>query len=1120
MARLAGQRPRFERVSIEQGLSSSTVNCMLQDDQGFMWFGTEDGLNRYDGRAFTVYKRDPDDRHSLSKGMIDRIHEDRAGRLWVAGGFGGDSSIDRYDRETGRFTHYMLYDTSDPASADSDFIWTLYEDAEGALWVGTYRNGLHRYDPEEDRFIRHRHDPEDPHSLSSDRVYAIYEDREGTVWVGTKEGLNRFDRETGRFAHYRHDPDDPESLGSDIVQLIFEDREGRLWVTTFGVGIEQWDREGERVVTRYQHDPGDPGTIDALNRISDIYEDRSGSWWVMHFDRRLDRLDPQTGRFTRYRQDPDDPYGLSDGLVYFVTEDRSGRLWVGTSNGLDRYDRETDRFTHHRHDPNDPHSLSDDVIFISYEDRAGVLWFSSSGHGLNLYDPQRNKFAHYQTRPGASSGGESDIVHAIYEDSAGVLWIGSSAGLTRVDRGEGTWTQYRHDPDDPHSLGMGAVVSIYEDREGVLWIGTEGGLDRLDSATGQFAHDQQVDSPESLMLNIGTPFSILQDRSGVLWLAKHREGLCKFDRETGACTYYVAAPDDALSPLNRVSLVHEDREGILWVGSDGGLLEFDHETETFTTYERDPGDPTSLSSEEVLSIYQDRAGALWVGTNGGGLNRVDPTTETFIHYTERDGMPSNVVFGILEEPAAGGAGSYLWLSTSSGLSRFDPRTETFRNYDRGDGLQSDEFTAGAYHKGASGEMFFGGVNGVSAFYPADIRDNPYVPPIVLTALTRGGADLAGDRAVEIVQEIALRWPNNFFEFEFAALSYSQAEKNRHAYRLEGFEDGWNAIGTQRSGRYTNLPGGVYTLRLKGSNNDGVWNEAGAAIQVTVVPPFWGAWWFWSIVAGVLVAGAVGGYRLRVRSVEARSRELETQVEQRTAELRQEIEQRTEVEEALRASEMERAVAAERSRLARELHDAVTQTLFSASLIAEALPTLWEEDQAMGREHLAMLRQMSRGALAEMRALLLELRPAALVETSLEDLLRQLGEAVMGREGMPVAVEVEGSCELADDLHVALYRIAQEALNNVVKHAKASQVIVSLRCMPRVPSSSLPKGEGAEVKVELCICDDGRGFDPDDVPPERMGLGIMRERAEAVGAQLKIVSQPGQGTQLTVIWPHP
>jgi signal transduction histidine kinase len=451
----------------------------------------------------------------------------------------------------------------------------------------------------------------------------------------------------------------------------------------------------------------------------------------------------------------------------------------------------------------------------------------------------------------------------------------------------------------------------------------------------------------------------------------------------------------------------------------------------------------------------------------------------------------------------------LWIATRNGLSRYNPRAETWKSYSADDGMPIYEFDAA--FKSDSGELLFGGINGLLSFTPDQMEDNPYVPPVVLASLQQNGVEVKAGQAPEDLKAVTLSWPDNSFEFGFAALNYTQPEKNQHAYRLEGFDRDWNHIGTRRFGRYTNLPGGTYTLRLIGSNNDGVWNEAGVSIQVTVVPPFWGRWWFWGIVATILAGSAYGGYRLRVRSLQVRARELERRVEQ-------EMEQRLQVEEALRESETERAVAAERSRLARELHDAVTQTLFSASLIAEALPALWERDREMGRERLAMLRQMSRGALAEMRTLLLELRPAALVETSLEDLLRQLGEAVTGREGVPVTVEVEGRCELPADLHVALYRIAQEALNNVVKHARASQVTVRLRCTPRVPLPALWEEEGPGITVELCIRDDGRGFDPEGVPPEGMGLGIMRERAEAVGAQLGIASQAGQGTRLTMVWP--
>jgi signal transduction histidine kinase len=499
---------------------------------------------------------------------------------------------------------------------------------------------------------------------------------------------------------------------------------------------------------------------------------------------------------------------------------------------------------------------------------------------------------------------------------------------------------------------------------------------------------------------------------------------------------------------------------------------------------------------------------LWIGTAGGGLNRFDRETETFTYYREKDGLPNDVVYGILEDSRG-----YLWLSTNKGLSKFDPQTETFTNYDVNDGLQGNEFNGGAFHKSRDGEMFFGGLNGLTAFYPENIQDNNFMPPVVLTSLTQGGEDVHVGQALESVKEIAFHWPNNFFEFEFAALSYTQPEKNQYAYRLEGLKEDWNYIGTRRFGRYTNLPSGTYTLRIKGSNNDGIWNEKGTAITIKVVPPFWGTWWFRGIVALALVGSVVGGYRLRVKGIEARSRELEAQVEQRTAELRQEVEQRTQVEEALRQSEMEKAVAAERSRLARDLHDVVTQTLFSASLVAEALPTSWERDPEEGRQLLKELRQLTQGALAEMRTLLLELRPMALIEADLGDLLRQLAEAAIGREGIPITVVVEGECSLPSDVHITLYRIAQEALNNVTKHARASRVTMCLRCV--LPPSLEWTEEGKTVT--LSIRDDGCGFDLDDVPADRMGLSGMCERAETIGATLMIESEVGQGTEIVVVW---
>lgn len=789
-----------------------------------------------------------------------------------------------------------------------------------------------------------------------------------------------------------------------------------------------------------------------------------------------------------------------------------------------------------------------------------------------------------------------------------------------------------------------------------------GGLNRYDLENDRFEHFPHEPGDQN-GLSSDYAYYVLVDDEGVFWIGTNGRGMDRFDPVVEQASPYQHNPTDELSLSDNVVLViYQDRNGDFWVGTmEGGLNRFNRRSGKFTRFLHDPDDPNGLSHQTVTSIHQDRRGILWVGTNGGGLNRYDDVTGTFRHYTEEDGLADDSVKAILED-------SYglLWISTAGGISRFDPASERFWNYDVSDGLQGYEFTLNAATLSRTGQMYFGGVNGFNAFFPDEVKDNPHIPPVVLTALTQGAQAVDVDSALENVQSISLQWPANYFEFEFAALNYSQSERNQYAYMLEDFDDEWNYIGTRRFGRYTNLPGGTYTLKLKGSNNNGLWNEQGSSRTVVVEPPFWQTNWFRVLFVSTLVLFTVIGYRQRVKGIEARSRELETQVVERTQEINQ---RRQEMEALYRADEelyrhlqadevlqalvdiavddlhadkssvfiwddahqhlimhisrgfspdvrelvrfkqgegvigevletgapavvedgadyrpqqgrseamgvvlaegvrsfmhipikvkgevfgvfnvnytnphafgadeqrlftalaqraalaienaqvheksQELAVVEERSRLARDLHDAVTQTLFSASLLAEVLPETWAGDQDEGRHLLQELRQLNRGALAEMRTLLLELRPGVLIEADLGDLLKQLAEAVAGRSGLDVVVTVEEECQLPDDVHVAFYRIAQEALNNVIKHAQAKQTIVQLRC------KSLGKMNGGEqMRVELKIEDNGVGFNSDAVPYDHLGLGIIQERSHAIGVSLSIDSQPGQGTCIAVAW---
>jgi ligand-binding sensor domain-containing protein/signal transduction histidine kinase len=1021
---------RFERISIEQGLSFSVVQSILQDRQGFLWIGTGRGLNKYDGYQFTVYRNDPADSRSLSNDSVDALYEDSAGELWV----GTDVGLDRLDRTTSTFVHYQ-------------------------------------------------------DGLEAASVNAIYEDRNGVLWVGSGAGLYRLNRDTQQFTFSPH---------QQVVTGIAEDVQGQLWVSGSG-GVYLLDPETGQ------------GSLPRLGAqwISAIRVDAQGDLWVGAADG-LRRLDRSTDSFVRYQHDPDDPHSLIDNRVQALLEDSAGRLWVGTRGGLDLFDRQQNCFVHYQYDPYDPHSLSDNLVLRLYEDRSGVLWVGTL-RGLSKYSWAAARFTLYTRLPAVpgdtggtleTSGLQSlsdDRVIAVHEDRTGNVWVGMyEGGLNRLDRTAGKVTAYRHDPADSTSLSSDIVRAVYEDRSGTLWVGTDIRLERFDPDRGTFLKNWGLGQ-----LPTERVFAIAEDHTGELWVGT-QANLYSFDRDLGVFRPYQQL--GLSSPA--VNTIYGDETGLLWVGTLGGGL-YQWDGTRFTSY-RPQGDTLrSLSSDFVLSVYTDLAvdsGAVWVGTNAGGLLRFDraaPGAE-FTQYTEKDGLPGDRIACILAD-----ANGFLWLGTNRGVSKFDPKSRTFRNYDARDGLQSGEFI-GCFQS-SRGEMFFGGLGGLNAFYPEQVEDNPRPPPIAITAFrlfnearpmnvptpprTRGGVPADG--------RIQLSYQQNDLSFEFAALDYHAPGKNQYAYRLEGVNRDWVSAGTRRYADYTNLRPGKYVFRVKGSNNDGVWNEEGVALYITIQPPFWQTWWFRGLVAVLLVAGAVGGYRRRIRSIELRRRELETQVQERTAELRRESEQRMRVEEALRKSEMEKAVAEERGRLARELHDAVTQTLFSASLIAEVLPELWQRNRDEALRRLEELRQLNRGALAEMRTLLLELRPAALEKAELRDLLRQLADALRSRAGLAVVVEADEVCALPTDVKVAFYRIAQEALNNIVKHARANQVNVRLRCETNA--------------VELEIADDGKGFDPTEVSTEHHGLRIMRERAEAIGARFQVKSEPGHGTQVLVTW---
>ena len=809
----------FDRLSIEQGLSQSIVEDILQDRTGFMWFVTEDGLNRFDGYSFSVYRNEAGDPTTLSHNELKSVYEDRTGILWVGAFAGG---LNRFDPTTGTVTRYT-YDPTRPEGLAAETVRSVVEDREGHLWVGTQGGGLECFDPDGPTFHHHRHEPLNPSSLPDDDVRALIVSSTGTLWVGTMDGLAR--RETGRDDFTRVGaPGAHDALPDQRVLALLEDSAGRLWIGT-AAGLAVLEDDLSRVRRLPAPDGGES--------IRDVFEDHAGTVWVASDGGGLGRVDRGSKTVTWYRHDPLDASSLPTDRVWSLYQDRSHVLWVGTyGGGLARFDVARKRFRHIRHDADDPTSLGHDIVWCFWKAPDGGLWVGTDSAGLDRRDPRTRRWSHFRHDPDDPRTIGSDTVRALWGDRSDRLWIATNGGgLSVRDLSTGRMTRYRHDPHDPTSLAADDLRSVMQDSTGTIWVGTfGGGLDRFDPSTGGFRH-----------------------------MRSHPT-----DRGSLASDF--------------IRLTYEDRHGDLWVGTQGGgLSRLDRSTDRFTTFRHHPDDPSSLSNDHVFTILETAAGNFWVGTFGGGLNRLDRATGRFTHLGARDGLASDSVYAMLEDDDGN-----LWISTTRGLSRLDPRTGEFRNFDVRDGLQANEFNGGAAYRSPDGELFFGGINGFNSFFPDEITSNPVVPQVVLTNLELfnrvvvPGQPLDDgrvllDRPLTWVDHLQLSYRDAVFSLQFAALHFTAPTKNRYRYTLEGYHDRWIPVSAQhRLATFTGLPPGDYTFRVAGSNADGVWNERGATLRITVTPPFWATWWFRLALAAIAVAAIAAVARARTRSVRMRA----------------------------------------------------------------------------------------------------------------------------------------------------------------------------------------------------------------------------------------------------------
>ncbi|WP_138475701.1 hybrid sensor histidine kinase/response regulator transcription factor [Dyadobacter bucti] len=822
------QNIRFSQIGVNEGLSQGSVRFVFQDSKGFIWFGTKDGLSKYDGYKVTVYKKEIKNSNSLSSNDIKCISEDREGKLWIATWEGG---VNVFDPKLQRFTNYRK-GSPGPLHLSSDYIECIFVDSDNNVWVGTAADGLDYFDRKQNRFIHFSHDRVNSRSLTDNGISTIYEDSEKNIWIGTVNGLNRFDKKTKSFGRYSHGPGTGKPGFYNSIKFIFEDSRKNLWLGSYGGGLNLLDRKSGSWVSFKNNELGNVS-------LMSMAEDDHGILWIGTENNGLVRYNPLDESFKRFWANENDKTGISSNTINSVLKDADGNIWLGTQNGgANLLTPGADKFNHYRHQQG-VNSLSHNIVNVIFEDSDNMLWIGTDGGGLDRFDRNKQHFTNYRNQKNNAASISGDYVLAIAEDEKHNLWLGTwGKGLTVFNPAENRYRHFRNNPADPRSVNSNYAFAIFRDSRNRLWVGTYGeGLDLYDPATDSFTHTlNDPKNPASLSSN------------------------------------YI---------LN----IREARNGNLLIGTEGGGLNImDVQTGKFRTYKHSDA-TNSLSNNGVSSVWEDKKGNIWIGTNYG-LNMLDPKTGLFRHWFTENGLPNDIITSLQPD----GDGN-LWINTTKGISKYNLAKDTFENFGIADGLQGNEFKD-ARCLSRDGRMYLGGYNGFNEFYPKDTRASLEEQSIVFTGFQIFNKEVPVSRegalkeSINSVREILLSYAESVITFEFAALNFTNRDKIQYAYMLKGFDPQWSRIGSKNNVTYTNLDPGDYTLRVKTVSDKGNLSEKEASIKITVLPPYWKTWWFRLLVV-LLVAGIILFiFYQRINSVKEQNRQLEEVVARRTHELKE------------------------------------------------------------------------------------------------------------------------------------------------------------------------------------------------------------------------------------------
>ncbi|MEN0055717.1 MAG: two-component regulator propeller domain-containing protein [Mucilaginibacter sp.] len=795
---------KFTHINISQGISNSTIETIYQDSKGYMWFGTRDGLNRYDGYQVKVFKNQP----------------------------------------------------NDPKSISNNFIKCIYEDAYHNLWIGT-TNGLNRFNPYKNTFERYKHNPLNKESISGNDINCLYTDKRGTLWVGTNGGgLSRFDFSSNQFKHFEQPGKQSINLDTIEVNHLFEDSKNNFWLAT-DKGVSLLNRDNGQLQTRFNINGNTAFTIDYSTLR--VQEDKQGNIWLGTLNKGLIRLNMAARSAKQFLHDDKNNTSISTDLIRSLLIDNKGNVWVGGINGsLDLFNVSNSSFAHAQNEPGNPLSISQKTISSMFEDNQNNLWIGTHRAGINFYAPLADKFQLLQEESSANSLSYNDV-KSFYSDHRNNIWVGTDGGgLNLYNTIINTFTHYKYNAYNSNSISSDAILSINEDKHNNLWIGTwGGGLNLMNRESKTFTHFTN-NPANSNSISSNYVQTTLEDTEGNFWVATYYGGLNLFDTKTHLFKRVTSDLHQTTSLYgNNIISLNEDNDKNLWIGTDdGGLNCYSLLKKTFTHYFVN-GEKTP----DIRVIFTDSKGRVWIGQTG--LYLFNKAEGKFDLYTQNGGLATEFIKGITEDEQGN-----LWISTSNGLTKLNPTTNALKKYNIADGLQGLEFEAGAYMKTPDGEMYFGGTNGFNRFYPKNIKVNQFVAPVYITGLqifnqniVPGQKDSPLQNDISLTHEVKLDHKQSTLSFDFAVLNYTASQNNQYAYKLAGFDKTWHYT-SDRKANYTNLDAGKYTFYVKASNNDGIWNTRGTYINIIISPPFWSTWWFRILI--LLVGSAISYYLLRFK----------------------------------------------------------------------------------------------------------------------------------------------------------------------------------------------------------------------------------------------------------------